>query len=419
MKLNDLPIEPVWMETPLPTFARLEHDLEVDVVVVGGGLTGITTAYLLRREGMRVALLERNRLAAADTGRSTAHLTYVTDDRLHELVHRYGKEGAKAFWLTGATAIDAIEAIAKQTGADCEFSRLPGFLHDSLREPASNETERLKQDTRLALELGFDATFVDDTPLIHRPGVRFANQARFHPRKYLSALIPSLSGDGCYVFEDTNFEGVDEESLTVKANGKRIRCQYLVIATHNPLLGRKSVIPAAQFQTKLTPYTCYVLGARLPKGTAQEALFWDTSDPYDYLRIDSYEDHQYAIFGGDDVKTGQEKDADVVFTKLQTRLRGLLPDAVVEHRWMGQVIVSEDGLPFIGENVDREFIATGFCGNGFTFGTASAMIVRDRLLGRDDANADLFRLDRAPYHGGTWQSIKQNIDSRSYRFDVA
>lgn len=409
MKAGLLSTQPLWMESALPTYPRLEHDLDVDVVVVGGGVTGITTAYLLRNEGLRVALIERNRVASGDTGHTTAHLTYVTDYRLHELAAKFGKDGARAFWTAGADAIEEIANIIKQTGADCEFTRVPGYLHESIWTPDAKERGRLQQDAQLAREFGFDATFVD-APTVHRPAVRFANQAKFHPRKYLRALLRTIHGGGSYVFEETSFEGVDDEPLAVHANGKRIDCKYLIIATHNPLVGRSSAVGAALFQTKLSLYTSYVLGARLPLGTTEEALFWDTSDPYDYLRIETREDHQYAIFGGEDVKTGQEEDANVVFMKLKARLRQLLPKATIEHRWLGQVIETADGLPFIGEHAPREFIATGFSGNGFTLGTASAMIARDRLLGRANKSADLFRVDRSAFHGGAWRYLAENVD---------
>ena len=125
MKTDQSITQSVWMREPLPQFPTLNHDLEVDVVIVGAGLTGITAAYLLREEGVRVALIERSRVAAADTGRTTAHLTYVTDYRFHELVKRFGNDGAKAFWEAGAAAIDQIAATVQKLGVDCEFRWCP------------------------------------------------------------------------------------------------------------------------------------------------------------------------------------------------------------------------------------------------------------------------------------------------------
>jgi glycine/D-amino acid oxidase-like deaminating enzyme/nitrite reductase/ring-hydroxylating ferredoxin subunit len=392
----------------------LDADIDVDVVIVGAGLTGVTTAYLLRNEGVRVALIDRGKVAAADTARTTAHLTYVTDYRLNELAKRFGKQGAKAFWEAGAAAIDTIASIVERTNADCGFGWFDGHLHASLRESDASQRALLQEDAKLANELGFDAKFVDTTPLMHRAGVRFANQAKFHPRKYLEALLRAIPGEGSGVFEDTSFESVEDEPFAVRANGRRIRCDYLVIATHNPLMGQKGLIGATLFQTKLSLYTSYVLGAELPKNSVQEGLFWDTHDPYDYLRIDSYPDRQYAIFGGDDVKTGQEKNSADVFSGLEARLRKLLPQAQVRHRWMGQVVETDDGLPFIGENAEREFIATGFCGNGFTLGTLAAMMARDCYLGRDNPWVDLLRVDRKPFHGGLWRYLKENVDYPYY-----
>lgn len=389
-----------WMDVPMPQFPRLGQDLDVDVVVVGGGLTGITTAWLLKQDGVRVALLERARLAAADTGHTTAHLTQVTDRRLHDLAARFGSDAARAFWEAGAMAIDAIDRIAAGADADCDFRRVPGFLHESSRAaPDATERARLDQDLALAREFGFDAQAVADVPYAHRHGICFADQAKFHPRRYLAALVAKIAGNGSFVFENTSFEQVHDEPLAVCANGHRVRCSYLVIATHSPLMGRSGALPAPLFQTRLALYTSYVLGARLPKDTLPEALFWDTGDPYDYLRIDEHPDHQYAIFGGADVKTGQEKDTEQVFQQLQHRLLAVLPAARVEHRWMGQVVETDDGLPFIGQSAEGEFIATGFCGNGFTLGTLAALMARDRFLGRDNPWFELFRVDRRPLRG--------------------
>jgi glycine/D-amino acid oxidase-like deaminating enzyme len=193
-----------WSATrSLPAFPAIDRDIEVDVVVVGAGLTGITTAYLLKQEGARVALIERDRIAAGDTSRTTAHLTYVTDERLHKLADTFGNDATKAFWEAGAAAIDAIAAIAGKTQADCEFHWTPGYLHASMRDQDAKERQELEKDAELARAFGFDATFVEHVPFANRPGVRFAHQAKFHPLKYLEPLVRAIPGDGSFIFAHT------------------------------------------------------------------------------------------------------------------------------------------------------------------------------------------------------------------------
>jgi glycine/D-amino acid oxidase-like deaminating enzyme len=181
-----------------PRFESISNDIEVDAVVIGGGLTGITTAYLLKKEGARVALLERGRCADADTGHTTAHLTYVTDKRLRSLVKDFGRDASKAFWEAGAAAIDQIHNNVRDCQIECEFRWVPGFLHAGLNSKKS-DVEALQEDAGLARELGFDAVFLESVPFINRPGVRFAHQAKFHPLKYLGALLERINGEGSYI----------------------------------------------------------------------------------------------------------------------------------------------------------------------------------------------------------------------------
>ena len=256
------------------------------MVIIGAGLTGITAAWLLKREGVKVALLDRQRCAAADTGHTTAHLTYVTDERFHTLVKNFGKDGAKAFWEAGAAAIDQIYEIAQSTGGDAEFQWVPGFLHGRLDDSDTKDRESLEEDAQLAREAGFDAAFLDKVPFMNRPGVRFAHQAKFHPYKYLKPMLRAIPGEGSHVFENTEATEVEEKPLTVHANKFKIRCNYLMIATHTPLLGKTGLLKGTLFQSKLALYTSYVLGAKVPRNALPEALFWDTSDPYYYLRVD-------------------------------------------------------------------------------------------------------------------------------------
>ncbi len=407
--------ESYWQSSAtLPQFPSLTNDLEVDVVIIGAGLTGITAAHLLKKEGVKVALLERFRCAAADTGHTTAHLTYVTDYRLRQLVKTFGRDGAKAFWEAGAAAIDQIFEITKKVAKDCEFKWVPGYLHASLKESDKQDRESLEEDAQLARELGFNAEFLELVPYANVPGILFKSQAKFHPYKYLAPLLPTIPGDGSYIFENTEAKEIEENPLTVHAGKYKIKCSYLMIATHTPLLGKTSLLKGTLFQSKLALYTSYVLGAKLPVGTLSEALFWDTSDPYYYLRIDHRNDHDYVIFGGEDVKTGQEKDAAEVFEKLDGKLKEVLPQAEVQHRWLGQLVETNDGLPFIGENAGQQFVATGFCGNGFTLGTLSAVMVCDHYLGRKNPWFDLFAVNRRKFHGGTWRYLTENADYPYY-----
>ncbi len=340
-----------WKEVRLPKFMPLHQTLKIDVLIVGGGMTGITTAYLLKKAGKKVVLIERDRCAQVDTGNTTGHLTCVTDLRaIHQLVKTFGRDHAQAVWDAGLAAIQQIEQTVQMEKIDCHFIRIPGYLHASLKD-SQDETEALKQDAELANDLGFAAEYMPEVPLMKRPGICFANQAKFHPLLYLDQLVSRIPGDGCHVFENTeakDFEGGGDDVIHVKANGHTITCEAVVIATDVPLTGISSIASASLLQTKLAPYTSYVIGGTLPDEHVPEASFWDTSDPYYYLRIDSPEKQPYVIFGGLDHKTGQATDTDSFFDELTIILHRFLPNAKVDHQWSGQVIESHDGLPLIG-----------------------------------------------------------------------
>ena len=407
---------PYWMEdTGEPRFGPLQQHLEVDVVVVGGGVTGVTAAYLAKEAGFTVALLERGRWGAAETGHTTAHLTYVTDGRLHEMVGRLGRDHAQAVWDAGLAAMSEIQRIVEAGKIDCEFQSIPAYLHLPAGLKAASdgaEVNGLREDARLASEFGFDAEFLDDVPLVGGPGVRFANQAKFHPRKYLAELIGRISGDGSQVCELTEVTQIEEKE--VKAGGYTIRCRHVFIATHVPLQGAAGTVSAALFQTKLAPYSTYAIGAKMPAGAAPDASFWDTGDPYFYLRVDRHEGHDYAILGGADHKTGQGGPTEERYAALEKRLHALVPKAVVKHRWSGQVVETSDGLPFIGATAPQQFVATGFSGNGMTFGTLGAMMACDAFRGRKNPWSALFNPERKVGWGGLWDYLKENADYPYY-----
>ncbi len=311
-----------------------------------------------------------------------------------------------AFWQ--------IEELVKSLEIACDYAMVPGYLCASLeRDDPDVEADDLRREAELSSELGFPARFVPVAPVLGRPAICFPGQAIFHPFKYLAGLLNAVHGGGSHIFEGsevTNVEaGGEGEPVSLSANGHTITCNQVVIATDVPLQGKSGLLGATLLQTKLASYTSYALGARAPAGTAAASLFWDTSSPYNYLRVDSRPDHDYIIFGGCDHKTGQEEVHSDAFAVLEQRLKAIVPGAVIDHRWTGQLTESHDGLPLIGETSPRQFIATGFSGNGITFGTLAAMIIRDQLTGQNNPWRQLYSPGRTQVQGGLYNYLTENM----------
>lgn len=389
-------------------------DISVDVAIIGGGITGVTTAYLLKRAGMTVALFEKGTVGQGETEHTTAHLTYVTDPRLPELVNAIGRDHARAIWEAGEAALMQIDELIEHERIDCDFAWVPAYLHESWNLSTKHPHHSLGDDAALADEFGFHATLLDVVPIANGPGVRFANQAKFHPLKYTTGLARSIPAGGSHLFENTEVEEILGVPLRLKCEGRTVRCEKVVVATHVPLVGIAGLVESSFLQTKLALYSTYAIGAKLPPNTLPEAMLWDTSDPYYYLRVDRRADHDFVIFGGEDHKTGQADATADQYRKLEQLLRSILPEAQVTHRWSGQVIEPSDGMPYIGEFAPGQFIATGFSGNGMTFGTLSGMMIRDAMLGKKNPWRDLFDPHRAGLQGGAWDYLKENVDYPYY-----
>jgi glycine/D-amino acid oxidase-like deaminating enzyme/nitrite reductase/ring-hydroxylating ferredoxin subunit len=406
--------EPLWQATSdIPQFPKLTRAGSFDVVVIGGGITGLTAAYLLKRAGKKVCLVERYRLGFVDTGLTTAHVTYVTDERLPRLVKDFGEEAAARVSQAGAHAIDTIEAITKVLDIDCEFRRVPGFLHEAIGAK-KDESADFKKEADLADKLGFPGKFVEHVPYFNRPGIRFPDQAKFHPLKYLAGLARAVDGQGSKIYEQSEVAEVKEKPLRVVIGKHELETEYVVIATHVPLMGKTGTVNAALFQTKLYPYSSYVIGAKIPRGVIPDASFWDTNDPYYYLRVEPGKKFDYAIFGGKDHKTGQEQDTQQRFDELRETLLSIIPKAKPDRQWSGQVIETNDGLPYIGETAEKQFAATGYAGNGITFGTIAGVMARDAALGKENPWQQLFSPNRKKIRGGTWDYVKENLDYPYY-----
>lgn len=397
----------------LPRYPKLGKDLTVDVVIVGGGITGITAAYLCKNAGISFVLIERDRLARMDTGHTTAHLTAVSDLRLSEITKTFGAEAARAVWDAGSAGIDHIVDNIRANNIACDFRWAPGWLHAPDSNPDSTTVDELLHEAAAAKAIDIAADFTPNTPIFQGPGVKFLHQAMFHPRKYLAGLVRDFGGKNTHVFEQTAVEEITEKPLAVKAGGFTVQCKHVIIATHTPLQGKSGILSATLLQSKLALYTSYALSAQLP-AQGVEGLFWDTNDPYHYLRLEQRRGHDLAVFGGEDHKTGQNENTEDSFRRLDERFRAIFPDAKIMRRWSGQVIETNDGLPFIGSTAVDQFVATGFSGNGMTFGTLGALMAIDAITGRKNPWTELFNVHRKTIVGGTFSYLQENKDYPYY-----
>jgi glycine/D-amino acid oxidase-like deaminating enzyme/nitrite reductase/ring-hydroxylating ferredoxin subunit len=415
MKPPQLATKSFWMDSAaLPGFPSLDHDVKVDVVVVGAGITGLTAAYLLAKAGRRVAVIERDRIVEHETAYTTAHLTMVTDEWLSDLAGRFGRDHAKATWDAGLAAIAQIDAIVRAEAIACDFAWVPGYLHQPIGGGKGEDPKAYQDEAAFATDLGFNAAFVDNVPFVGGPGLKFDRQARFHPRKYLAAVARAITAAGGQIFEKSAAQTFSDDPLSVKVNGNIVSCDEIVLATYTPLTGTSGMASATLFQTKLALYSTYAVGGRVRKGQLPDALFWDTADPYHYLRLEPLGEEDFVIFGGEDHKTGQAGDTAACYERLERALGTVVPGIQITHRWSGQVIETPDGLPYIGQHGTHQFAATGFSGNGMTFGTLSGMMATDSLLGRANPWRELFDPARTKIAGGAWDYVKENKDYPYY-----
>ena len=370
----------------IPECTPLRDDLRVDVCIVGGGIVGISIAYLLSRAGKSVAVLEDGPLASGMSSMTTAHLTCVLDERYYDLERVHGDEGARLAAESHMTAINRIETIVGTERLDCDFERLNGYLFLS----PGDDDDVLVRELAAAQRAGIDATLVNRAP---RPSFEtgrcllFPNQAQFHPLRYIGGLARAIQRDGGRLFTMTHVDQVEGgHPARVSANGHQVTADAVVVATHTP------VNDTVAIHTKQTPYMTYVLGARVPRGAVMRALYWDTGSPYHYARLQSAAtgisdgDGEILILGGEDHRTGQASDTTEHEARLESWARQRFPFIDdIAYSWSGQVMQSIDGLAFIGRNPmdkDNVYVVTGDSGTGMTYATISAILITDLIEGR-------------------------------------
>jgi glycine/D-amino acid oxidase-like deaminating enzyme/nitrite reductase/ring-hydroxylating ferredoxin subunit len=391
--------ETPWFEgVAMPDGEVLRGDELADVCIVGAGIAGLTTAYMLTQAGKRVIVVDDGAIGSGMTLYTTAHLSNEIDGLYSELERVHGTAGTKVIAESHTAAIDRIEAIASEQGIDCDFERVDGFLF----EPPGESTAVLHRELQAARRAGLrQVERLARSPLAFfdtGPCLRFPRQAQFHPGKYLAGLANAILRGGGRIFTFAHADRIQGgHDARVDVGAHKITAEAAVVATNSPVNDRLAI------HTKQAPYMTYAIGIRVRRGSVPRALLWDTADPYHYVRvatIDAASPYDLLIVGGEDHKSGQAPENHLPHERLASWARERFPMfEAVELEWGGQVMEPHDGIAFIGPNpmdASNVFVATGDAGMGLTHGTIAGILLRDLILGRPNRWAKLYDPRRSP-----------------------
>jgi glycine/D-amino acid oxidase-like deaminating enzyme/nitrite reductase/ring-hydroxylating ferredoxin subunit len=430
MKTYDGRTQSIWrVGVEVPTYPPLASDTSTDVCVVGAGIAGLTTAYLLAREGRSVIVLNDGAIGDGQTGRTSAHLTAAIDDRFFHIREMHGERVAQLHYQSHAHAIDTIEQIARTEKIDCDLARIDGYL---FLDPGDSR-RTLDQELAASQLAGVAGVELLDTAPAGAafktgPCLRFPCQGRFHPMKYLAGLCRAIERHGgriCCGNRVTDVQGGDlsknELCRATTQEGAAVSARAVVVATNTPA----PINDWAGIYTKQASYRTYLIGVAIPEGAVTDALYWDTGEqvpgrrlrPYHYIRlVPSTGDGRDTtlLVGGEDHKTGQFEDGSAPFLTLERWTRehfALTGD--VRFRWSGQVQEPVDALAFIGRAPTAKpniYVITGDSGMGLTHSTLGAILISDLIAGRNNAWQEIYDPSRK-MTASVGEFVKENANA--------
>ena len=394
-----------WIDSTEPTsYPSLASDLEVDVAVVGAGITGLTVAYLLAREGRSVAVLDSKRIVRGVTGYTTAKLTAGHGLVYRDLIDSFGQERARVYAESNQAAIARVRELTSELGIDCDLERASNYVYGESPE----EVERILAEVEAAQRLGLPASFVSETPLPYdvAGAIRLDDQAQFHPRKYLLPLAAAIERAGGRIFEETRALAVDEGSpCQVRTSRGAVRARDVVLASHIPFLDR------GLFFTKVHPHRSYALAARVDPDRIPDGMFLNAGTPTRSVRSILHDGERLLLVGGDGHKPGEEPHTGQRYKNLEEFARRFDPNADVTHTWSTQDYLSVDKVPYVGQLRRRSrhvFVATGFGKWGMSNGTVAATILADLVLGRENGWLELYDSKRVEARASARKFVSEN-----------
>jgi glycine/D-amino acid oxidase-like deaminating enzyme/nitrite reductase/ring-hydroxylating ferredoxin subunit len=379
---------------------------EADVVIVGGGITGMSTALQLQRAGISCVLLEAQEIGFGTTGGTTSHLNTIMDTPYYQIKKDFGAENAQLVAQLTRNAIELVKRNVEEYQIDCGFDEKTAYLfaHD---EKQAEELEKIVEGTK-AVRLDMDFCASLPVPIPFKKVAKVTGQAQIHATRYLFGLAKAFENAGGHIIQDcrvTDIESQDKETFVVTPKGK-IKAGYVVYATHIP--------PGVNIlHFRCAPYRSYALAVRLKDFNYPDALVYDLDEPYHYYRTQDVDGIKYLIAGGEDHKTGHEENTDLCFTRLESYVRQYFEVEGISFRWSSQFFEPTDGLPYIGHlpgNPENVFVATGFGGNGVTYGSASALILADMICNKKSEYQALFNPNRVKPVAGFETFVKESAD---------
>ncbi len=402
----DAPVlnRPLWLDGASTDFPRLSGTVDVDVAVVGAGITGVTTAHLLKQAGRTVALIESSRVGYGATGYTTAKLTVGHNLVYRNLVDSFDEETAAAYARSNQEAIDRVASLVHEHAIECDFERAPNYVYTE----DSRTVRELEREADAARRAGVAAELTTETDLPYDvlAAVRVDDQAQFHPWKYVSALAKLVDGDGSHVFELTRATDVSSaKPCVVETNSGTVRARHVVVATQMPFLDR------GLFFARAHPQKSYVVAASVDD--APRGMYISAERPTRSIRsAPGASGGRVVIVGGEGHKPGAHVDTRERYAALERFLDDRF-GATAEYRWSTHDYVPVDRLPYIGRlrrGDERIQIATGFAKWGMTKGTLAAAIISDALLGRRNEWADLYDAGRVDLRRSAAKLARENAE---------
>lgn len=401
--------ESFWLASAeIPSFSPLKSDLTVDVAVVGGGITGITLAYLLAKEGKRVALLNAGRLLSGTTGYTTAKITAQHELIYDELLQHIGQDQARLYYEANLEALSFIRNTIADLQISCDLAEEDAYVYTTEEQHIA----RIDQEWKAYEQLGIPGRRVDRIPLPidAKAAIIMPKQARFHPAAYLSRLVQVFVERGGRIFEDTVAMGVEYGSplsWVATKSGYRVECREVVSCSHFPFCDAGGFYFARMYAER-----SYVLGVKRSEAYPG-GMYIRADDPPRSIRAVSYNGEELLLIGGERHKTGQGGGTEAHFEALKAFADRTFGPAEIRYRWSAQDLTTLDKVPYIGRIKKDEphvFIASGFRKWGMTNGTAAALLLKDLILGIGNRYEALFTPSRFHADPGLQTLVTENAN---------